>query len=300
MNVNRTINNLGTKNHYALYSAIFRLFICVHLLKSLFFTWSYLNLLYRGNSFLPPSPTFLLEIFSINSSILREHIQVFLSFYVLVILFYFFGIGKYLTAILLCLCYELIQRMCHLVLNGGDNLMKFILIYMIFVDSYQYFSISKIKFKSSTKRYLGNYFSNVGCFSICLHLCLAYFISGWHKIHADVWFNGVATYYVFSLERFKGTPFNDSLVKNGFFVTATTYFTMIVEIYYPILIWFRKTKKVVSLCAILLHTGIYIFMMIYGFQLVFIMVQGFFFSNKQWVKLLNKYKHKFKMLLNAK
>ena len=47
------------------------------------------------------------------------------------------------------------------------------------------------------------FFSNLAGFSICLHLCFIYFISAIHKIHADVWFNGVATYYTFNIERFK-------------------------------------------------------------------------------------------------
>jgi len=179
-----------------------------------------------------------------------------------------------------------------MILNGGDNLLKFIMLYMIFIDSYKYFSINKIEYKNSTTRYLSNVLSNMGGLSVCIHICFAYFISGWHKIHADVWFNGVATYYTLSLDRFKGTPWNASLAKNGIFVTISTYFTMLVEIYYPVLIWFKRTKKTISICAILMHIGIYVFMMIYDFQIAFIMTQGFFFSNKQWVLLINKAKFK--------
>lgn len=294
------INNItliGKKNFYSFYAALFRLFICFHLLKKLFLTWSSFNLLYKANSFLPESSTNLLEYFSINPSIVRNHYELFLMFYVLFICFYFFGIGKYLTAFILFILYELQQRLGFIILNGGDNLLKFIILYMVFVDSYKYFSIKSLQIKNTSNRYILTFLSNTAAFSICLHLCLAYFLSGWNKIHADVWFKGVATYYILSLERFQGTRWNLLLVKNGFFVTITTYFTILVEMYFPVLIWFKKTKKIISICAILLHIGIYIFMMIYDFQIIFIMVQGFFFTNYQWVCLINNFKSRYRKII---
>jgi len=256
-----------------------------------------MGLLYKSNSFLPPAPTYILELANIDTSFFREHFNLFMFCYIIIILLYFFGIGKHFTAIVLFLFFEIIQRMCHMVLNGGDNLLKFIMLYMIFIDSYKYFTITKIKYNNSIIRYLSNALSNLGGLSVCIHICFAYFLSGWHKVHSDVWFNGVATYYTLSLERFKGTPFNDFLARNGVFVTISTYFTMLVEIYYPVLIWFKKTKKAISICAISMHIGIYVFMMIYDFQIAFIMAQGFFFSNKQWVVVINKAKFKTNSLI---
>lgn len=290
-NISNKISQIGTKNYYSFYAALFRLFICFHLLKDLVSTWKHFNLLYKGNSFLPQSPTDLLEYFAIAPSLIRNYYEFFLMAYVLFICLFFFGIGKYFTALVLFILYELQQRLGYIILNGGDNLLKFILLYMVFIDSYKYFSISPLKIKNAGVKYVLTFLSNTAAFSICLHLCLAYFLSAWHKIHADVWFNGVATYYTLSLERFRGTSWNLLLVKNGIFVTISTYFTMLVEIYYPVLIWFKKTKKVISICAIFLHIGIYIFMMIYDFQIIFIMVQGFFFTNHQWISLINKYRN---------
>lgn len=42
----------------------------------------------------------------------------------------------------------------------------------------------------------------------------------------------------------------------------------------------------------MLHLGIYTFMMIYDFQIVFILTQGFFFSNEEWTILINRTKFK--------
>lgn len=294
------LQKLGSKNYYSFFTSIFRIFICVHLIKDIIFSLPYIPLLYKSTSFLPPVSTNLLEYININPLLIRDNYNVFLFFYLLFICFFFFGIGKYLSAFVLFLLYEIQQRLGYIVLNGGDNLLKFILMYMVFIDSYKYFSITKLQFKNATSKFLGIFISNMAAFSICLHICLAYFLSAWHKIHADVWFNGIATYYTLSLERFRGTKLNPYLAKNEYFVTFSTYFTMLVEIYFPVLIWFKKTKKIISLCAISLHIAIYFFMMIYDFQLIFIMSQGFFFSNKQWICFINKSRRYFKSIFFIK
>ena len=188
--------------------------------------------------------------------------------------------------------YEFLQSLCPIILNGGDNLLKFIMLYMIFINSYKYFSINK----SNNSTPLNNLITNLAGYSICIHLCLAYFFSAIHKIHADVWFNGIATYYTLSLERFRGTSFNLDLAKNGFLVTISTYITILIELSYPFLIWFKRTKLLMIISAILLHVSIYVLMMIYDFQLVFIFVQGFFLSNRFWLNFVSN----IKMLIYAK
>ncbi len=282
------LKNMEDKNRYTFYLAVFRVFICLHLIKTLLFQWSYFDILYGTNSFIAPVPTFLTELLGINSQVLREHYHIFITVYVLIIFLHLFGIGKHFTALLLFLCYETLQRLCNLVLNGGDNLLKFIMLYMIFADSYQYFSIKATQWKNDTLRRLSNLGSNLCVRAVTIHFCLIYFWSAWHKIHADVWFNGVATYYTFSIARFKGTPWNDWLARNGFFVTVSSYFTLLVECYFPVLVWFKKTRLPVIICGIALHLGIYVFMMIYGFEIIFIMTYGFFFADEEWQAFRNK------------
>ncbi|WP_143307830.1 hypothetical protein [Chitinophaga vietnamensis] len=276
------------KNNYSFYLAVFRVFICLHLAKTIFFQWPYLDILYGPQSFISPTPTVLTELLGIKSMFIREHYQAFIVMYLLIIMLYLFGIGKHFTALVLFLFYETIQRLCNVVLNGGDNFLRFVVLYMVFANSYEYFSIRAISIRSETLQRLSNLFSNLAVRAVTIHFCIVYFWSAFHKIHADVWFNGVATYYILSLARFKGTPWNDLLVKNGYFVTLSTYFTLLVEMYFPALVWFRKTRVPIIVCGIALHLGIYIFMMIYGFEVIFIFTYGFFFNDKAWLGMLNK------------
>jgi hypothetical protein len=288
----KIIDNFSIDNKFSFYSAFFRIFICFHLLKKVFLSWEYKDLLYMSKSFFVHEESALFNFLNIDSIVIVDNFQFFYFIYVILILLYFFGIGKNLTAFVLFIFYEILQNLCPSILNGGDNLLKFIMIYMIFIDSYNYFSIKPKVYKNSEITKFNVFLSNIGGYSICLHLCLAYFISAIHKIHADVWFNGIATYYTLSLERFRGTCYNLYLAKNALFVTFSTYLTILIELFYPVLIWFNKTKKLIIILAILLHISIYILMMIYDFQLVFIFVQGFFISNTDWKNFYEKLKEK--------
>lgn len=279
--------SLGDKNNYSAYFSIFRVFVCLLLLKQIFQLWPYSSLLFSGNSFYV-APSEVTALIPVNIAFLREHFIPFYGIYVSVIILYLFGIGKNFTALLIFLVYDMIERLCPMILNGGDNLLKFLLIYMIFADSYDYLSLNPKKKNTSDTLFYNNFFSNIAGICICCHLCLVYFITGIHKIHSDVWFHGIATYYTMQLERFQGTSINLTIAHNPILVTITSYFTVLVEISYPMLIWFKETRRPVMIGAIMLHIGIYIFMMIYDFQLIFIAVQGFFISNEFWKDHLKK------------
>jgi hypothetical protein len=282
--LNKWLLRLGSQNNYSVYSSVFRVFVAILLFKELVSLWIYAPIIFQDESFLVPSNSMFFGLIK-GASFFRENIYFFMGVYGGTIILYAFGIGKRITAILVFFCFDLLQRLCPVILNGGDNLLKFLLLYLIFIDSYNYLSIRKLTCRTKYSIYYNNFLSNLFGLCICIHLAFVYFISGLNKIHADVWFHGVATYYTLQLERFMGTSWNVRIANNPLFVTISTYFTLFIEAFYPALVWFKQTKKIIIVCAILMHIGIYIFMMIYDFQLIFIMTQGFFFSNAQWRKV---------------
>lgn len=287
--INSIVLSLITENKYSLYFSFFRIFIAILLLKKLLLQWTLISLLYTGKSYLIPTNSTVSEFFiSFNTDFIRSQIYIFLGLYFLLLLFFLFGIGKNITAIALFLFYDVLQKLCPQILNGGDNYMRFILLYFCFANSFDYLTLGKYKINKFSE--INKLFTNLAGLSICIHLCLIYFISAIHKIHTDVWFNGIATYYTFNIERFNGTHINNYISKNYFFVTLSTYGTWLIELLYPVLIWFKETKKIMIVLVIILHIGIAIFMMLYDFQLLFIFVQGFFISNESWLKFYSTLK----------
>ncbi len=279
---NYYIEKLKQENQYSFYLSFCRVFVAILLLKKLFVQWSLVQLIYAGKGFVIPTNTTLNEfVFNFNSSIIRDNIYIFLAIFIFFIIFLLFGIGRNFTAFVVFIMYDLLQKLCPQILNGGDNFLRFIIMYLVFADSFSYFVIEKNK---PNKKYsLSNFFSNLAGLSICIHFCLIYFVSAIHKIHSDVWFNGIATYYTLNIERFRGSSINQSLANNSLFTTVSTYGTWLIELLYPILVWFSQFKNIMVCSAILLHLSIAILMMLYDFQLIFIMVQGFFYSNNFWI-----------------
>jgi hypothetical protein len=275
---------IGEVHLFEEYFPIFRVFLSLLTIKETISRWDYNELLYSSNSFISTNDSSTSNSFlELSFQLFRNNINVYFSVFLVLAIFLFFGIGKNVTVILLYLLLEAKQRMCYFTLNGGDTLIKFLFLYLIFANSYKYFALKRME----SKRYTAILLSNLAGIAICFHLCLAYWVTAFHKVHSDVWFNGVAVYYIFSIERFQGTPFNRIIANNGYLVTFLTYSTVIIEMFLPILIWFKNTKVPSMLAGVLLHIGIYVFMMIYDFQLIFLSTYGFFLSNEECTKIKN-------------
>jgi hypothetical protein len=281
-------SQLQEKSNHSYFLAFFRIFICLLIAQKIFVKWEDIHWLYGTDSFIAHTPSFVLEILGIGTNLVRQNIQVFFILYAIVIILYFFGVGKYVVAFIAFLFTAVFQQLNGILLNGGDNLLTFAMLYLCFTDSYQYFSIKKLAFKSKEIIEISNFISNLAVLSIQIHLCLAYIVSGIFKVHADVWFNGVATYYILNMERFTGTSINSWLTKSSFFVVFTTYFTLFLEVYFPLMVWWKKTRIYFLIGGVLLHLGIAVFMILYDFQLLFIATYGFFISNETWLKVHQK------------
>lgn len=269
-------------NHY-IYLSVFRILISIHILKK--YLQIFLNKdLITDNTFLlgaPKDP--LLQLLGIQQSTIFQNINIIISVILLLSILFAFGIFRYATPLLLFLSIEIIQRAYPFILNGGDNLLKFILLYMIFTDCYRYFTLNNSK--EQEKDSISYFLNQISVLSIKIHLSLIYFVSALFKINAKVWFSGVATYYTLQIERFKGTEMNSSLARNGIFVTLSTYITLLWELLFPFLVWHKRGKYIVFAFGIAIHLGIYIFMMIHDFEILFMMCYGFFITDEELRKI---------------
>lgn len=275
---------LSESNHFSNYLPVFRVYIAYHIIKKIYLSLSSFSLLtgdfIEGNStLLDLAPLLLYKIGTL---------PIFFILMILLTVFYGFGIGKRWTILLLAIfMYVFNNEVIALFGNGGDNYLTFIIIYLIFTDSFEHLSFSKLDYKKKELKKLSNFVSNLAVYSIMIHICLIYFVSFIHKIHSDVWYNGVATYYILNLERYT-SPFNYLFSKNAFFIGFSTYFTLAFEMLFPFFIWKKKYRNLLLISGILLHLGIYFSMMIYDFSILFIMVYGFFLSKSEWSVIFQK------------
>lgn len=276
-------------NHY-LYLALFRVYLALHVLQKLFFFIGHSDLLFGNSSFVKQYNTPFFALFGLHIDFFKTHHGYFLIAFLIVALAVLFGIGRHFSILLMYIFLEIFQRMNHLILNGGDNLLKFLILYMIFADSFRHFTLYKSKKAGLPASETANLLTNLAVLSVKIHLCLIYFISGIFKANTKLWFSGIATYYTLLNERFEGTGFNKHIVQSGLLVSLSTYFVMLWEIFFPFLVNTKKLRLFTLISGIFIHMGIFVFMMIYDFEVLFVACYGFFYSDDELIAAYNKIK----------
>ena len=283
------LSRLQKENYKSFYLAFLRVGISIWLLTELCLNWSSLDVLYGRSAFVLSKTNFLHRLAGGFSSISNYYMW-FIIPYILVLLLNIAGIGRWITALLLFVMLYTLQRMNMLIVNGGGLMARLILLYLVFANSYQYFVLIKQKPLKEQQRKIVNLLSNLAALSIMLHLCLAYFSSGIVKILDTYWQRGEAVYYVLQMERFVGTPFNSVILQHPWIDITATYTVLLFELGFPILIWIKKLRKPLLVIGIIFHLSIYIFLMIYAFQIVFLLIYGLFLPNEKLLSFARKVK----------
>lgn len=100
-----------------------------------------------------------------------------------------------------------------------------------------------------------------------LQVCLVVWSAGLEKLSGKAWWNGTAMHYVLHLDdlatRF---PVPDLLRESRWMVAAMTYGALWIELFAPILVWFRETRRGALLALFGLHLGIDYMMNLFLFQ----------------------------------
>src|SRR5699024_5650726 len=137
-------------------SAIFRVIVSILLFQKFSYLIIYRKLLYSNNSFYSPIKDSLFALLNVNTEFLRSHIMIILILGLVLSFMFLWGIGRNYTPIFILIILEITQRLNLLILNGGDNFIKFVIFYMIFIDSYSYFSFRKKENKKAFNNFLSN------------------------------------------------------------------------------------------------------------------------------------------------
>lgn len=263
---------LATFGERDVYWAVFRVYLCLHLINQIVSYYFLRDLLFTPKA---------LTVVSVLPwvAFCQENFVPFLSVYFLFVVALAFGIGRNLAAIGVCVAEKLVESMNGYILNGGNNFLSFLLLYLCFANSFEFFVLQKPKATSFLRSPLVKLTTNMATFSVLFHLCLIYFISGVAKVHADVWFHGTALYYIFNNTRFDSGVIPAALLHNGYIIALATYSVVLWELYFPVLVWLRRTRLPVLVFGVLLHLGIAVTMMLYDFEILFIATYGFFFRN---------------------
>jgi hypothetical protein len=158
--------------------------------------------------------------------------------------------------------------------DGGDNIARLVLGYMIFCLP------QGARPKPGSLRV---WLHNVAVLAIGAQLCVLYFTSGFMKLSGDRWTHGVATYLISQVEWFS-LPSAREIFKNAFVAMASSYGSMFFQFWFPVAI-FTRAKLVWLAIGIVFHLNIAIMMGLVSFSLAMIGLELFLITDSEWARL---------------
>jgi len=287
--LHQLLNRLQERNDKAFYLAALRVLVSLWFIKELAFRWPALELLYSNHSILQIPVSESLILFHIPAAAIRSWYLVIAVVCIVLLLLNLFGIGRNLTSMALFGAMTLLYHLNNRFSNSGDEMAMLLLFYLSFANTFSYFTLRKRTPLPEKQERLYNLLSNLASWSIILNLCLVYFLAGLFKTFDPYWQNGTALHYFLNDDRYS------LFASGGRFVEAPVwllyiinYGTLALELGFPVLVIFRKTRTLTLLLCFIMHLGIYSFLMVYAMSVTFILQYGMFYSNETMLALYQK------------
>ena len=161
--------------------------------------------------------------------------------------------------------------------DGGDNIARLTLIYMLFV------------LPASARPRAGSFrvwLHNLAVIAIALQLCALYATSGLMKAYGERWHSGTAMYYISQVEWFSLPGFRD-LFKDPLITTLATYIPVAYQVLFPVAI-ISPLKLPWIFVGALFHAGIAVFMGLVTFSTVMVGLELFLISDGEYALIASR------------
>lgn len=167
--------------------------------------------------------------------------------------------SNYITNAVLWFAVINLSNFLYPVNTGGDYILNQLLLFNCFLlpQASNHLVINDIK----------TVLHNTSLLALKIQVCLAYFIAGYYKITDSSWMEGIAVYQTFQVPEFSNSLFQSIPYS---VCMGLTYFTMIYQLSFPFLVWFRPFKIYLFSFGILQHLFIGFGMGLVSFGLVMI------------------------------
>ncbi|EKS8372819.1 DUF393 domain-containing protein [Bacillus cereus] len=211
---------------------------------------------------------------------------------ILVTIVYILGYkGRVISILFFLFTYSILQRN-GLLQDGGDNLLRVLLIYMMFMQTTAYFSFDAKKFwekrqnsVDEQKYRLSALFHNFAVLCCIIQVCILYFTAGIYQTMGDLWNQGTALYYIMQVNQFSMPLLKNILSGHEHALVIGTYFSILIKLAFPFLLFNRKTKCFAVATIALFHLGIAFGMGLITFSAIMIIADLMIISDKDYQKL---------------
>jgi hypothetical protein len=235
------------------------------------------------------------------SDLLPEFFRSFVSFYprtiegiwmvqislvlalVVLILGAFGRVGTRLTALIALFCHLALMQRNYSIVYGADIVTTFWLFGLVFINAserlslFYYLQVSqrRLVIEPAWSRLL----SSVGMRLVQIQLCIIYGYTGLEKLKGGEWWDQTALWKVLSNEQLMTVDL--SFLKNvPLLIALATWGTVLLEIYFPALVWQKATRKWILVSGWALHIGIALTMGLYIFSFTMMSAYLLFVNEK--------------------
>ena len=200
------------------------------------------------------------------------------------------------TVIFFVLLWSL-QARNPLATNGGDNLSRIILVYMIFAQVGAHWSLDAVRLRRRRlaggrrlrERTIGTVAHNAALLACIAQVCVLYATSSLFKVQGEMWQNGTALYYILRTADYNSWPEVTALIYQWpLVVVGATYAAVFVQLCLPLALVNRWAKAILLPLVLGMHIAIGLLMGLPFFSL-FMVVSDLFFLNDREVRLAKVY-----------
>lgn len=268
----------------------------IRLLRKLVYTWFLVNTLIL----LPAASEFWGEnalIPVIDSSVIDHnewscllsfkffspYFQLFIAAQIILLILGILCVYPRIVSLLIYVVTINLDNKAHVILDGGNNLLHIVLIYLIFMDP----SIAQNRYKNATINHTNNTLSNLAFYLVRLQLVMVYMVSGLGKVSGELWQNGTALYYTLNVDEYSH-PVAKQLISDYPFISVFgSYATVLYQVSFPWLVWNRKVRPYLLAFGTFLHIQISFVMGLFMFGFAIAVVYFSFMSDNLARRILN-------------
>lgn len=187
--------------------------------------------------------------------------------------------------------------------NGGDTLMRIVLLFVVFADLSRHFSVDAwMRRRRGDRRprlasrmpswippWLGTWAHNTVLILCVFQILLVYVVSSVLKFQGEEWLNGTAIYYALSIDQFHVLPALSELAwQSAPVVAIATWAALWVQMLFPVLILWKPTRYAAVLLITGMHLGIAVLLGLWPFSLAMIALDLLLVRDGSWRRLAGR------------
>ena len=210
---------------------------------------------------------------------------------ILIVLMFTLGFRTRLATVLTFLLFWSLYYRNPFITNGGDNLVRIQLFYMMFTQAGAAFSLDRWLKKRKQGKIRGRLapygavLHNVAAAAIIIQLVFLYFTSGIYKVMGSMWQEGTAVYYAMRVQDYVWPKVSPWFWQSETIIVFLSYASVLFQVSFPFLLLNRFTKYLALLGAFTFHTGVGLMMNLALFSWYMIACEWILLGDREYLSL---------------